>query len=412
MKRSALVFTLTVVTCVGIGASLPELKLEMKRREPARAERGEPMTALERKQLRQVECEMTGCAPGTNLLGALTPLTKFNKRSAQDTPFVVDLDSDSAARVRLRAHTLSDLPPVKPFDIFNGKTVEEVVNPKPQDSSSAEPRDRSNGKLLETFDWKTLDTSERKTLPATEDFWREADAEALLTRIFSNAELRNFNQKYSSLRAVRVELSPSSLTNRYLAYDGKGEPFFSGNDLGELISRLTSQLDWREGSIIIGLAGFTATQSMSFATELNVQQELFYPSHEWRPLASAHPDLRAVYQKAGITFEGMILTKIERPSPNQDSWHLRMRFTDGVRKFWVWMHSSSNRIKDFASRFANLLGSPNASQRSPAEAAAWTRLQLLATHPELTEDQFDIEIREELRSTHLGELPVLTSPEG
>ena len=221
---------------------------------------------------------------------------------------------------------------------------------------------------------------------------------AMVRRVMVDADLQTLNRDHPEIRSLRIEYDPVG-PNRYRVYDGQLLPVYEAKDVGEIVARACDELDQGKSSVVIGFEGFSEKDKRAFATEFSVQSELHSGKAEaWSPTVTTDRDLLALYRAEGMKLEGVI---VDKPMPQW--WRVRSRFTNGVRNLWVqtWL-TGSQYMKEFTA-FLFRSESTNSSQ-SAEQAVERSRRQLLTNHPELSERQIFLGIRQEIRQSHLGEV--------
>jgi len=219
---------------------------------------------------------------------------------------------------------------------------------------------------------------------------------AMWNRATADAELETVNRDHPEILSLRIQHDPEG-TNRYGLYDGQPLPVHEGSDIGEIVARACDELDRGKSGVVMGFAGFSEKEGRAFAAEFSVQNELHNgKAAAWSSIVGADGELLALYRTAGMKLDGVILDK-----PQAGWWRVRSRFTNGLRFLWVqtWL-SGRQYLKEFvASVFRS-----TSSLRSPEQAVGLSKRQLIANHPEFTEQQIYLGIRQEIRQSHLGEV--------
>jgi hypothetical protein len=214
-----------------------------------------------------------------------------------------------------------------------------------------------------------------------------------------------------------MEYQPDVLAQRYVVYDGEPGNIYAGNDLSQAIQRLNEQLDQGKSSVVMEFAGFSYKEGRAFKTELSVQQELISNGSAWIPLAAASQDLLERYRHPGMTLETMILTKGDTGERNNGR-RAMLELSDGKRNLWVQMRFAHRFLADkfmgtFLGTFLEqFLPGQAKSTWSVSQALQRTRRQLKANHPELSDRQIDMDLRNEIGNTGLGELLIPRSTAG
>ena len=211
------------------------------------------------------------------------------------------------------------------------------------------------------------------------------------------SELISLNAAHPEARWLTIEYQPGT-SDRFTLRDERGLAAASGNDPGDMVGHAIEKIGKTRAGVVIGFKGFTEKEIHAFSAELNVKQELRDGSTAWRPILNADGNLRGLYQERGMKIDGVILDQ-----PRQGWWRARARFSNANRTLWVRTAlASAGHLKEYV---ASLLRSNSSGiNQSAQEMVEKSKRQLMGNHPELTEKQIYMSIREEIRQSHLGEM--------